>query len=236
MEPIGESSPGRVARMAGVFYIVMFVCGGLAVLARRGLIVAGDAAATATNILSHQSLYLVNFAGELLVTASYIVVVALFYRMLKPVSRSVSLTAAFFGLMGCAVQTVALIFMLAPLTVLGGAPYTGVFKVEQLQALAYMFLKLYSQTYGIAIVFFGFFMLLTGYLIYKSTFLPRALGGFMMLAGLGALAFLSPLFAAAHFPFVLAGSVGELLLTVWLVAKSVDVERWRQVAEAAPRE
>jgi hypothetical protein len=235
MKPIGDSSPRFTARMGGVFYLLMAVSGGLATFARRGLIVGGDAATTAANILAHQSMYLLAFAGDLLVVASYLAVTALFYRMLKPVSRSVSLTAAYFSLMGCAIQGFALSFQLAPLTVLGGARYLGVFTVEQLQALAYMFLKLYSQAYGIAIVFFGFFCLLTGYLAFKSTFLPRILGGLMMLAGLSWLTFLSPLFAAKYFPYILAGAVGEGLFPLWLLVKGVDAERWKQQAGAARR-
>ncbi len=229
----GESSPRVTGRMAGLFYLLVAVWGGLAMFARRGLIVKGDAAATAVNILAHQSRYLTAFAGDLLVVASYVVVTALFYRMFKPVNKSVSLTAAFFSLTACAIQGFALAFQLAPLTLLDGAQYLGVFKPEQLQSLAYMFLKLYSQAYGIALVFFGFYCLLIGYLICRSTFLPRILGAFMMLAGLGGLLFLSPVFATAHLPYTLMGSVGELLLTAWLLVKSVDAEQWKVQAAAA---
>ena len=232
MELPEKSSPRFRARMGGVFYVVMFVSGGLATFARRGLIVGGDAATTATNILAHESMYLLSFAGDLLVVASYLAVTALFYRMLKPVSRSVSLTAAFCSLTGCAIQGFALTFQLAPLTLLGGAPYLGVFKVEQLQALAYMFLKLYSQAYGVAIVFFAFYGLLTGYLAFKSTFLPRILGGLMMLAGASWLTFLSPPFAAKYFSYILAGAFGEGVFALWLLVKGVDAERWKQQAGA----
>jgi hypothetical protein len=219
--------------MGGVFYVLMAVSGGLATFARRGLIVSGDAATTAANILAHQSMYLLGFAGDLLVVASYLAVTALFYRLLKPVSRAVALTAALFSLTGCAIQGFALIFQLAPLTVLGGAPYLGVFRVEQLQALAFMFLKLYSQAYGIAIVFFAFYGLLTGYLAFKSTFLPRIIGGLMMLAGLSWLTFLSPPFAAKYFSYILASAAGEALFALWLLVKGVDAERWKQQADAA---
>jgi hypothetical protein len=82
-------------------------------------------------------------------------------------------------------------------------------------------------------VFFGFYCLLTGYLIFKSTFLPRFLGVFMMLAGLSGLTFLAPLFAIKYFPYTMAGAVGELMLTVWLVTKGVNNERWNQEAAAA---
>jgi hypothetical protein len=233
MDPIGESSPRFTARMAGVFSVLMYVSGGLATFARRGLIVGGDAATTAANILAHQSMYLLGFAGDLLLIASYVAVVGLFYRLFKAVSRSVSLIAAFFGVMGCAIQGSASVFEIAPLTVLGGARYLGVFNVQQLQALAYMFLKLYSQAYGIALVFFAFFLLLTGYLVFKSTFLPRILGGLVMLAGLSGLTFLWPPFAAKYFPYILSAAFGEGLLYLWLLVKGVHAERWKAQADAA---
>lgn len=233
MEPIGESSPRFRARMAGFFAFLMFVSGGLGTFARRGIIVSGDAATTAANILAHQSMYLMGFADDLLVVATYVAVVGLFYRMLKPVNRSVSLIAAFLGVIACAIQATAAVFQLAPLTVLGGASYLGVFKVEQLQALAYMFLKIYSQAYGIALVFFAFFGVLTGYLVFKSTFLPRILGGLMMLAGLSWLTFLWPPFAIKYFPYILATALGEGLLYLWLLVKGVDPEKWKERANAA---
>jgi hypothetical protein len=233
MEPIGKSSPNLRARMGGVFYILMALSGAVAGFGRRGLIVSADAASTAANIMAHQSMYLVGFGGDLLFVACYLAVTALFYRMLEPVNRTVALSAAFCSLTGCAIQGFALLFQLAPLTVLGGAGYLGVFTVEQLHALALMFLKLYTQAYAIALVFFGFYCLLTGYLIFRSTFLPRILGPFMMLAGLSGLTFLAPTFAIAYFPYTMLGAVGELLLTIWLVAKGLDSEKWKQQARAA---
>jgi hypothetical protein len=219
--------------MGGVFYVLMTMSGGLAMLARRGIIVGGDAAATAANIMAHQSMYVLGFAGDALVVASYLAVTALFYRMLKPVSRTVSLTAAFFSLTGCIIMGCALTFQLAPLTLLGGARYLGVFTVDQLQALAYMFLKLYSQAYGVALVFFAFYGLLTGYLAFKSTFLPRIVGALMMLSGLSWLTFLSPLFAMKYFSYILMTAGGEGLFALWLLVKGVDAERWTQRAAAA---
>src|SRR2546427_9351213 len=156
MERIAETSPQLKARIAGIFYLLTFVTGGLAVFARRGLVVDGDAAATATNILAHESSFQLGFAADLLVVASYIGVTALFYGLFKPVNRTVSLLAAFFSLVGCAILGSALLFEIAPLAVLGGSQYLSVFKVEQLQALTYMFLGFYGQAYGIALVFFGF--------------------------------------------------------------------------------
>jgi hypothetical protein len=134
---------------------------------------------------------------------------------------------------GCAIQGFACLFELAPFVVLGGAQYLSVFKAEQSQALAYMFLKLYSQAYNISLVFFGFYCLLIGYLIFKSTFLPRILGVLMAIAGLGWLTFLSPPFGQKYFPYILAASIGEGTLLLWLIVAGVNSERWKEQFGAA---
>lgn len=219
--------------MGGVFYGLMTVSGGVAMVARRGLIVGGDAPTTAANILAHQSMYVLGFAGDALVVASYLVVTALFYRMLKPVGRTVSLTAACFSLTGCIIMGFALTFQLAPLTLLGGARYLSVFTVPQLQALSYVFLKLYSQAYGVALIFFAFYGLLTGYLAFESTFLPRIVGGLMMFSGLIWLSFLLPPFATKYFSYILVCAAGEAAFALWLLVKGVDAMRWTERAAAA---
>jgi hypothetical protein len=204
----------------------MVASSGLARFARGGLLVAGDVAATATNIMAHQSLYQLSFAAEVLVVAFYVGVVALFHQLLKPVNGSVSLLAAFLGLMGCATQGGAAALLLAPLVVLGGASYLSVFSVAQLQAQAYLFLRLYSQAYGVALVFFAFYCLLIGYLVFKSTFLPRLIGVMMAVAGLAWLSFLAPVFGAKYLAWLVPFAVGEAVITLWLLVKAVDAERW----------
>ena len=163
----------------------------------------------------------------------YIVFTALLYDLMKPVSRSVSLLAAFFSLMGCATQAFACIFELAPLVVLGREQYLGVFKVEQLQSLAYLSLKLYSHAYGISLVFFGFYNLVIGYLVFKSTFLPRILGVLMAASSPVGLTFLWPPFAAKYFRYLLVMDTGEALLVLWLLVMGVNAARWWEQADAA---
>ncbi len=171
-----EASTRFKARVAGFFYFLLFPFGALSLLARRGLVVKGDAAATAAGLLSHETAFRLGVAGDLLAIVSYVVVTALFYELFKPVNRSVALIAAFFSLVGCAVQAFACAFELAPFVALGGEPYASVFRTDQLQALAYMSLKTYAPAYKIGLVFFGLYNLINGYLILKSTFLPRFLG------------------------------------------------------------
>ena len=227
-------SPHPRARIAGVVYLVYFLTAAFAEFFMRGLVVSGDAAATANNILAHESLLRVGFAINLIATAIYIAVTALFYDLLKPVNRSLALLAAFFSLVGCSIQAVSYVCYLAPFVLLGGAPYLSVFKVEQLQALLLMLLKLRSQAEQIDLVFFGFFDLLIGCLILRSTFLPRILGALMALAGLGWMIFLFPPLANSLSRYILpVGFLAELLLLLWLLVKGVNLPRWQEQARAA---
>lgn len=232
-----EASVRFKARAAGFFYFLLFPFGALSLLARRGIVVKGDAAATAAGLLSHETAFRLGIAGDLLAVLSYVVVTALFYELFKPVSRSVALIAAFFSLVGCAIQAFACAFWLAPFVALGVEPSSSDFKADQLQALAYMSLKMYSPVYKIGLVFFGLYNLLNGCLILRSSFLPRFLGVFMVIAGLPFLVFLLPLGRSVS-PFAVApAALGEGLLLVWLLVKSVDAQKWtEQAIQAAAQE
>src|SRR6202030_4616307 len=193
MERIGETSPRFEARITGAFYLLTILTGIFAQgFVSGSLVVDGDAAATATNILTHKNLFQLGFAVYLIEMACQIAVTALFYDLLKPAGSSVSLVAAFLGFAGCVIKTFSRVFFIAPLFVLGGAHYLSVFSTEQLQALALLFLKVNDHGAAIALVFFGFYALLQSYLIIRSTFLPRTLGMLSVLGGVGWLSFLYP--------------------------------------------
>jgi hypothetical protein len=236
MEPMAEASPRLTARIAGVFYLLttltrMFV----EIFVRNRLVVSDDAAATATNIMAHESLWRWGFAADIMAFASYIALTALLYELFKPVNRSLSLVAAFFSLVAAVVQAISSLFHLAPLFLLGGAPYLRVFTVEQLQALALVFLRLRAAAYhNIGLVFFGLYCLLVGILILRSIFLPRILGVLMVLAGLSYVLFLSPPLARSLQPYILVfPGVGQISLCLWLLVMGVNAQRWKEQASAA---
>jgi hypothetical protein len=232
---IAKSSPALKARIAGIVYLINGVTYGYVDGTIHGkFIVDGNAAATAQNILAHESLLRTCFAVELISAVCYVVVTLLLYDLLKPVNRSISLLAAFFSLMGCAVSILAGLFTFAPLIALGGAPYLSVFNSGQLQALALLSLNLHTVVASICMVFFGFYCLLIGYLIFRSTFMPRILGVFMAITGLTYQFFLSPPLATYLFPYVIkpAGALGELSLLLWLIIFGVNSQRWKQQAGA----
>jgi hypothetical protein len=194
-------------------------------------VVQGNAAATATNILTHSGLFQLGFAVFLIEMACNIAMTALFYVLLKPAGRSVSLLAAFLGFAGCVIKTFSRVFFIAPLLVLGGAHYLSVFSAEQLQALALLFLKVNDRGAATALVFFGFYALLTGYLIIRSTFLPRILGVVSVIAGLGWLSFLYPPLGHRLFLYVVAiALLGAAALIFWLLVFGVNEQRWKEQA------
>jgi hypothetical protein len=226
--------------MTGVVYLLFFVTAILGEVFTRqaGIsvisVVPGDAAATAQSILTHEASYRVGWALGLISTACYVAVTALFYQLFRPVSRSLALVAAFFGLVGCAITAFGSLFQLAPLVVLGNSPYMTVFTVAQLQALAMLFLNLNAQVGSIALVFFGLFQLLVGYLIVRSAFVPRILGALIALAGLGWLTFLSPPLANSLLTYLeVLGFLGEVPLMLWLLVVGVNARRWEGQASPA---
>ena len=112
--------------------------------------------------------------------------------------------------------------------------YLRAFTAEQLQALALVFLRLRAAAcHNIGLVFFGVYLLLAGILILKSTFLPRILGVLMVLAGLSYLPFMSPPFVRSLQPYILIfPGVGQISLTLWLLAVGVNEQRWKEQAAA----
>jgi hypothetical protein len=234
IERIAEASARPMARTTGVVYLLYFLTAVSGELFIRGMIVSGDPAATATNILAHERLFRLSFAVGLIATALYIALTVLFYGLFKPVNKTVALLAAFLSLVGCAIQAVGSLFRVAPFVVLDGSPYLSAFKLDQLQAMALMFIKLNVQATYIYLVFFGMFNLSIGYLIFKSAFLPRTLGVLMALSGLGWLMFLSPPLANQSLPYIeVLGILAEASLMLWLLVKGVNLARWKEQASVA---
>jgi hypothetical protein len=232
MERIPEGLPHPNARITGAVYLLYFLMAFLAVFLMKGIIVSNDAAATASNIIAHEALYRSSCAVNLIANAIYIVVTALLYRLFEPVNRNLSLLAAFFSLVGCAIQIFAGLFQLAPFVVLGNSQLLNVFKLEQLQALVLLFLRLYSQVFNISLVLFALYDILLGYLIFNSMFLPRVIGALLMLAGVGWLTFIwSPLAIALSSYVLPLGALAEIFLMAWLLVKGVNISRWQAKAE-----
>jgi hypothetical protein len=235
MDGIAETSPRARARITGVFYLLNILTGIFAQgFVSERLIASGDAAITATNILTHESLFRLGFAVYLIEMACQVVVTVLFYELLRPAGRSVSLLAACLSLVGITIKTVSRLFYIAPLLVLRDPPYLSVFSTEQLQALALLLLKINDQGAAIGLIFFGFYAVLKGYLIIRSTFLPRILGVLAVFAGLALLTYLHMPLGYRLFPYIAAlGLLGAVPQILWLIVVGVNEKRWKEQASVA---
>jgi len=228
-------SPQVWARIGGALYLIIILAGIYGELVARGhIIVAGDSAATARNMVDAPLLYRSSIAVDLLMHICDIPLIVIFYRLLRPVSKSLSLLAAFFNLTQTAILGMNKISLLAALAFLGNASYLKSFSPQQLQAFSYFSLGLHDYGFSIGLIFFGFRCLVVGYLIFKSEYFPKSLGVLQIIAGLCYLinsfsVILSPVLAHFLFPSILLPSfVGELSMCLWLLFKGVDMNTWNR--------
>ena len=236
MERIAEASPRSLARMAGVFQLLeasTAACGQVVVLGR--LVVSGNPAATAANIIGHQQVVWFGFALSLLGVVFHLAYAFLFYELFKPVNRRLSFFAMLVLLMATAVQALMAVFYLGLSLVLDTGKSLSAFSAEQVHALAYAFLRLNGYAFNTHLFLFGLWCLLVGILICRSTFLPRVLGVLLAIAGLGWMMYLVPPVANHLFMPYIAGAsaLGEIPLELWLIVMAVNAQRWREQASAA---
>ena len=220
----------RYARVAGVLFLISLVAGGFGeAYAPSRIIVADDAAATVANIANFNFIYRLGFAAFLVESLCDITLVLIFYALLRPVSRELSLLAAFVGLVGTAIFAVAELFYFAPPLLLGNTAQLHSFSTEQINALVLLSLRFYSYAGMATTAYYGMSWLVRAYLIFKSGYLPKFLGVLLAIAGAGFvvrnfLLILAPAYAATLL-LVLMLPAG-LVLTFWLLFKGVDVPKW----------
>ncbi len=167
----------KTARVAGVLYLIIFIVAPFAFeFGRTSVVVPGDAAATVNNITASESAFRIGMVAESIVVLVEIVLAAILYVLLKPVSKALALAAAFARLAEAVVQAVNLFTALPGLLLLAGAGYLTVFEPAQLDALVLLFLDMNAFVVLVWGLLFGFHLLLLGYLVYKSGFWPRILG------------------------------------------------------------
>lgn len=222
----------RYARIAGALFLVSLIAGGLGeAYIPSKLIVAHDAAATVANIKNFESLYRLGFATFLIESLCDITLVVILYALLKPVSKELSLLAAFFGLVGTALFAFAELFYFAPLILIaGGADYLKTFAPDQLNSLVLLSMKFYGFAGMIFTAYYGMSWIVRAYLIFRSGYLPKFLGILMAIGGIG--------FVVRNFALILAPAYasdvllmlmfpGGLAMTIWLLVKGVDVAKWK---------
>ncbi len=217
----------RTASVAGLLYLIVAITGFFSPYVSGRLIVNGDAAATANNIMNSECLFRFGLVSDLIMVTSWILLVFALYKLFESVNKNYGLLMIAFVLVGSAITCINALNKFAALLVLNGAGYLTTFATGQLQGLAMLFLDLCKSGNFIAHIFFGLWLFPLSYLVIKSGFIPRLLGALLAVAGFGYLIdfftfFLFPNFGVAVTPFTFWG---ELLLLLWLLIKGVAVQK-----------
>lgn len=230
------NSINKTARFAGLLYLVLAIVSAFGLIYVPSMIlVPGDSAATAMNIVASESLFRLGFVGNLLAFTVNIFVAVLLYKLLEPVNKMMASLMVVLISVGIAIAMLNELNQFAALLLLSGSDYLAAFTTDQLQAFASLFLEMYAHGFVLAHIFFGLWLFPMGVLVIKSGFIPKVIGVFLLIAGVGyvvdfTLFFLAPgiTVKVSEYTFV-----GEVLLLLWLLVMGVNVEKWQKRALAS---
>jgi hypothetical protein len=236
-----QSVPQLYARTAGVLYLLVIGFGGFSEgYVANTLIVSGDPAATAHNIMAAAGLWRISVAGNLIVPLIAILQLWIEYLLLKPASKNLALLFIFFTIASLSVEAVSKLFLLIVLPFLENPRYYGAFSSQQTVAIVHIYLAAHDIAFNIALLFFGCACIIEGYLIYISGYLPKLVGLLLQIAGV---CYLMASFSALCLPAVsdmisptilIPPLIGELSLALWLVVKGVNVREWQARTSLLP--
>ena len=223
----------KAARIAGAIYLSMVVTGPFSLIyVPSKLIVRGNAAATSDNILAHETMFRLSIMADLVGQVIFICLAIALYRLLSGVNKTWAGLMVAFVLVSAAVGFVNTLNDIAALTLFRGADFLTVFDKPQRDALGMLFIRLHSQGIFIDEMFWGLWLFPFGLLVFRSGFLPRLIGGWLMINCFGyvALSFIALLFPPYYeTAFGLAQPVlfGELAIMLWLLIKGAKVPSFR---------
>lgn len=216
-------STKRMARRAGLLYCLACMSAPFAfIYVPRTLVVPGDATATAGRVRSSEALLHFGMAGELINAILVIFAVLAFYRLFKGVSETQALAMATLYLVSIPISLFNVLNEIAALILVRGGGYLSVFDQRQSDALAFLFMRLHGLGVAVASIFWGLWLFPFGMLVIRSGFIPRALGVFLMLAGVGHVAssitsLLLPRYAPLMRPVAIVLGFGELPIVLYLL-------------------
>ncbi len=227
---IVDISLRKAAIVAGLGLLIMLIP---AIFANYfvfpNLIVPGDAATTANNIMASEGLFRAGIGSWLIVITLDVVTAWALYVFLKPVNKSLSLLAAWFRLMHAAIFGITLLNLVFVSVLLSGADYLTVFEAGQLHALVSLFLNGYNYGFNIGIFFFSFHLGILGYLVYKSGYIPRILGVLLIVSSFGYLIINAGEILLPNYPEIITqvigvpAFIGEFLLMLWLLWRGAKI-------------
>lgn len=224
----------NLARLTGLGYLIIFISGIYAnFFVLESLVIPEDATLTMKNISDNEMLFRVGFLSFSIMVIVDVLLAWTLYILLKPVSKSLSVLAAWLRLVNGTIFGVALFNLLGVLELMSGKTYLNAFNHEQISANILMHFDNFNNTWLLGLVFFGLHLMVLGYLVYKSGYLPKFIGVLLALAALGYLIdsfaqFLMPNYGnyASVFEMVVVipGVIGELSFTLWLLFKGINTK------------
>jgi hypothetical protein len=225
-----DETQRKAANVVGAAYLCALPPAVFAEFYVRGqLVVSDNAAQTALNIVAHERLFRLGIASNLAAFAVDVALIAALYVVLKPVNGTLALMAAGWGLIETAILVVVTLSDFDALRILSGAKYLDVFGADRLQALARLSIGAHGAAYNVGLVFAGLRSTAFCYLWFKSSFIPRTLAGWGMVAsllmGLCAFSFIILPELAKVVPVPVYGGpifVFELTMGLWLLLKGIS--------------
>ncbi|RKS89645.1 uncharacterized protein DUF4386 [Flavobacterium limicola] len=222
----------NLARIAGFCYLIVIATGLFSeVFVRQTLRVSNDALTTAHNIQTNEMLFRWGFVADLINFVVGLPTILIIYYLFKRTNKLLLQLAVAFVIIQTAIIAVNLLNQISPLLLLSNDTYLKTFQPDQLATLSLLSLNIQAQGYAIGLVFFGFYCLIVGYVLYKSKYLPKLFGALYAVTGLCYLVnsftmllskgFENPLFIYLAIPIF----IGELSLCLWLLIKGIDTSK-----------
>ena len=218
-------SPLKYARVAGVLYLIIIVCGITGELViRSSLIDSGDSVQTASNILTAPLLFRMGFVTDLVMLIADVAIAILLFQMFRSVNRTLSLSAMVFRLVQASILAFNLLNYYAALLLIEGKDSNLFEGVGSLHELAMMYLNLHAMGYDLGLVFFAVSTLAMAYLLIRSSFTPSILGFGLFAAAVvyltgSMIRFALPQWIEAFEPFYIVPLVTELTFCLWLLTR-----------------
>ena len=219
----------KAARIAGAVYLSMILTAPFSLIYVPGkLIVRGNAAATADNLLTHETMFRLSILGDLVGQVIFICLAIALYRLLNSVNKIWSGTMVAFVLISAAIGFLNTLNNIATLILFQGGDFLAVIDKPQRDALAMLFVRLHSHGHFINEIFWGLWLFPFGLLVFQSGFLPRILGVWLMIncfgwLALSIMALFFPTYYDAAFRMAQPVLFGELAIMLWLLIKGAKV-------------
>lgn len=213
------------ARLAGLSYLLIIVCGIFShMVARASIIVSNDAIKTAQNIIENETIFRLSIVSDFVMILSYLMLGIFLYEMFKNTHSLLAKILIALNIVGASMMGLNMLNQYAALLILNGSQYLSVFDSSQLQALSLFYMKLHGFGYQFATISYGVWLLPLGYLIIKSDIIPKFIGYALVIGSIGyTIVFVGSILGVAiPSDITIPADIGEFSLCIFLLIKGIS--------------